>query len=458
MTPRPIDSVLRLAAMGWRLLPCAERAKTPLIRDWPRRASYDADIIRRWAQKYAGCNWAVACGADSGVWILDVDGSPGSASFCLLVSQYGADWTRTLAVTTARGKHFYFSYPATGEIRNSAGKLGVGLDVRGEGGYVLCPPSIHPSGALYEWTSPLNGHAPASAPAWLLERVTVTSAARPAIQAAEVGIIPEGRRNDTLTRAGGYLRRKGLSLPEIEIELLERNARRCRPPLAEQEVRQIALSVSRYPVGGPDPLEQAWAATEAQICSSNYERFVALALELQLARPGQPVALPLKRIADLLGCDWTQPRAYRKRAVLTGILHRAGDYIPHRRAATYRVTHPLREFENVTPTTEHPLITPTTGLVGDCDFPVVGEQREKPVVGDMAPVVGEQSFPSERKSSEISCDVEIKNGKPQTPAPRCYVHPVTEWWKRIDGDLVCNRCHPKLQPSNFGQLAKGAAV
>jgi hypothetical protein len=64
-----LESVLSLAVRGWQIHPCAERGKTPLLKDWPHRASRDADVIRRWAQKYKGCNWGVLCGADSGVWV-----------------------------------------------------------------------------------------------------------------------------------------------------------------------------------------------------------------------------------------------------------------------------------------------------------------------------------------------------------------------------------------------------
>ena len=440
MSQCPDFEYVRLAAQGWRLFPCAPRNKPPLLKGWRTLASSDPATIRKWAVKHPDCNWGVACGADSGVWVIDVDGNPGRDSLSALEAKYGP-LPATFAVQTARGMHFYFAYPATGTIRNSTGKLGAGLDVRGEGGYVLIPPSTHPSGASYEWVSANLQLAPACAPVWLLE--IVTSATRPVVEAREIGILPEGRRNDGLTRSGGYLRRKGLTLPQIETNLLDQNARRCRPPLAEQEVRQIALSVSRYPVGGPDPLETAWQAIHKEACQSNYERFVALALQLQLARPEQPIALPLQRIAGLLGCDWTQPRAYRKRAVLAGIIHRVGDYIPHRKAATYRVTHPL--VENVTLTVEHPLRTPTIGLVGDRDFPVVGELGESPVVGEtQAPVVGEQGLPSEseRKSAEISRNVEVGKGD---STPRCYVHGTeAECWKRADGDLVCERCHPNL--------------
>jgi hypothetical protein len=210
--------------------------------------------------------------------------------------------------------------------------------VRGEGGYAIVPPSIHSSGARYEWTIPLNILAPASAPAWLLERVG--SAARPVVQAGEIGILPEGRRNDGLTRLAGAMRRKGATLAELETVLLEHNFRRCRPPLLEAEVRRIATSVSRYAPSGPDPLQRAWQVI-GENHPSKYERLLALARQLQLARPGQPVALPLQRIAELMHCDWTLVRRYRKRAEKTGILRLVENHVPHRRAAQFSVSVPL---------------------------------------------------------------------------------------------------------------------
>ena len=229
---------------GWRLFPCAPRDKNPLLKDWPRRASCDAGVISRWAQKYERCNWGVATGPESGVFAIDIDGESGEESFSALVDQHGV-WTETLSATTARGRHFYFDWPASGTIRNSAGKLGAGIDVRGDGGYCVIPPSTHPSGARYEWATENLRTSPATG--WLLERIT--SAARPAIEASEIGALPQGRRNDGLARLAGAMRRKGASLAEIETALLEHNVRRCRPPLLDAEVRKIAASVSRYAVG-----------------------------------------------------------------------------------------------------------------------------------------------------------------------------------------------------------------
>src|SRR5262244_1222244 len=105
------------------------------------------------------------------------------------------------------------------------------------------------------------------------------------------GPLPEGKRNDGLTRFGGALRRKGATQSQIEAALLEANASRCHPPLSEAEVCKIAASISAYPIGGPDPLERAWLAVQQRpVSKSNPERFLALAEELQLARPNQAVA------------------------------------------------------------------------------------------------------------------------------------------------------------------------
>ena len=111
---------------------------------------------------------------------------------------------------------------------------------------MIVPPSIHETGRPYQWVEPQRPVV--DAPTWLLELLTGTTE-KPRISPAEptFNLIPEGRRNDTLTRLAGYLRRMGQSQAEIETALLDANTRRCIPPLPETEVRNIAASVARYP-------------------------------------------------------------------------------------------------------------------------------------------------------------------------------------------------------------------
>ncbi len=330
-----IAEVIRLAALGWRLFPVKPQEKQPLITGWKAKATDDVRQMREWVRVHPDCNWGLACGPGSRVWVLDVDGEKGRASLAELEAQHGP-LPATLASHTGRedgGEHRWFTWPADRDIRNSTGKLGDGLDIRAAGGYAIVPPSIHPTGRRYQWANP---EVPiADAPPWLLEMLT-TPAERPApTPAAEIGILPEGRRNDGLHRFGGALRRRGASQQEIEAELLQSNARRCRPPLPDAEVRKIAASAARYPLGGPDPLEIAWQATQDVTYLSKYARVVALARQLQFDRLGQPIALPLVRLGGLMGCDWTQVRRWRKRAECDGLLRLVGRYVPHRKAALY---------------------------------------------------------------------------------------------------------------------------
>jgi hypothetical protein len=356
-----LEAVLQLAARGWRLLPCA--VKVPLIRDWPTRASCDAEVICEWDRENEGCNWGALCGQS--FWVIDIDGTAGDVSLRALIEEHGDDWTATLTATTGRGTHLYFACSNGHRIQTGTGKLGFGVDIRGAGSYAIVPPSLHPSGVRYEWIDPKKPIA--EPPHWLIDLVAEN---RPTMR-RKIGILLEGQRNDGLTRLAGAMRRRGSEALEIETALLAANSERCATPLPEHEVRAIALSVARYPVGGPDPLESAWHATEAQTYSSRYERFLALAIQLQLARPGQPVALPVERIGQLMKCDWSQVKRYRKRAVMESLLRLVAPAVPHRRAAQYRVAVPLG--------VSCPTNKPISGLVGHSnESPLVGHTQEAP--------------------------------------------------------------------------------
>ena len=231
---------------------------------------------------------------------------------------------------------------------------------------MIVPPSIHPSGQTYHWAAPKQSIA--DAPVWLLDLVSSETRRDRNPAAARIDILVKGQRNDKLTRYAGWLRRRGVELPELEEKLLADNARRCQPPLEEAEVRRIAASIARYAVGGPDPLETAWAEVLKETHQRGYEQFIAIARNLQLARPGLSIALPLQRIGYLMGCDWTQARRWRKRAVHEGWLRQTECYIPHKRAALYIFNEipclgvPLKAECTTMP--ECPTIKPTIGLAG----------------------------------------------------------------------------------------------
>ena len=133
-------------------------------------------------------------------------------SSCAGSKQNTANLPATVEVITARGRHVYFQMPET-PVRNSAGKIAPGIDVRGDGGYVLAPPSIHPSGKRYEWSVDCVS-AFAAAPDWLLAKITDANgngaAPTPLSEwrALIASGVAEGSRDNTVAKVSGHLLRR----------------------------------------------------------------------------------------------------------------------------------------------------------------------------------------------------------------------------------------------------------
>lgn len=212
----------------------------------PKDASKDETIIQQW---FSGnnLNIGIATGSVSGLVVIDVDPRRGGeASLQELESRYGK--LETLEVKTGGGgRHLYFLAPGGHQIRNSSDELAPGLDVRGEAGFVVVPPSVHVSGRSYTWNES-TAKQPARCPIWLLDLLQKPKG-RKTKRPRQDGPIPEGCRDDTLTRLAGELRREGLDQEAIYAQLEAVNEARCQPPLDEADIRKIAASVSRYPAG-----------------------------------------------------------------------------------------------------------------------------------------------------------------------------------------------------------------
>ncbi len=192
------------------MFPLKPRDKKPLG-NWRahQRERAPSRQIAEWANDPRPLNAAIATGAVSGVIVLDTDTDEAEAE----VQRRGVP--RTPTVKTAKGRHRYFRHPGF-PVRNFAGKL-PGLDLRGDGGYVVAAGSTHPSGFLYHWELTPDDCPFAPVPAWLLDLIkpeTTAPAAPPAGSArngkfadaaldgelAELRKAPPGRRNQTLNR------------------------------------------------------------------------------------------------------------------------------------------------------------------------------------------------------------------------------------------------------------------
>lgn len=247
------------AARGWPVFPlhavqdgrctcgkadCQSPGKHPRPPRGLLDASTDADTIRQWWAKWPDANVGIVTGAASGLFVLDVDpGHGGDTSLADLLAVHGPLPETVESLTGGGGRHIFFKHPG-GTIRNSAGKLGPGLDVRGDGGYIVAPPSVHVSGGCYQWTADPGETPLTEAPAWLLARLR-DETPRPA-GAPDSDRIPKNRRNNTLTSLAGAMRRKGATETAILAALQAENRNRCDPPLSDSEVAGIAASIGHY--------------------------------------------------------------------------------------------------------------------------------------------------------------------------------------------------------------------
>jgi hypothetical protein len=161
-----LAAALDYAAHSVPVFPCIPRGKAPAVaRGFYAATTNPATIRRFWTIPER--NVGIPTGAASGVWILDVDGDEGEASLLELERRHGAI-PETRTVITSRGRHVWFAYP--GAVPSTAGRIGRGLDTRGENGYAIAPPSIHETGHCYAFADdpwrPL-----AIAPQWLVDAV-----------------------------------------------------------------------------------------------------------------------------------------------------------------------------------------------------------------------------------------------------------------------------------------------
>jgi hypothetical protein len=246
MNNRLHTGALQLAERGLAVFPCQPRGKEPACDTGLHAATTDPERINRWWRAFPDLNIGVATGAASRVFVLDVDGEDGEASLRNLEAEHGA-LPSTVEVITGKGRHCYFQSDKH-KIGNSAGHLGAGLDIRGDGGYVIAPPSVHPSGRSYAWSVDAASDF-AAAPDWLIAKIEAPKngkVGKPLEHWHSVLTEPihNGERNTTLASIAGKLIHSGLRDVVLIYDLLMCvNIARCEQQLPAEEVETIVISV-----------------------------------------------------------------------------------------------------------------------------------------------------------------------------------------------------------------------
>lgn len=236
-------------ATGFSIFPLRQKEKRPLG-EW-KKYQYNPPTISeldQWEKEYLKNNWAIVTGKISGIVVIDIDNVEA-------YQKSGVVFPETPTVSTGKGFHLYFKHPGI-LIPNGVQTVRDWFDVRGDGGYVVAPPSIHPNGNKYKW---VDNQSPwdinfAALPKWLIPEISgiknhsnSRSSKNKNNSDSNWGTLlangaTEGGRNDAATRlAGHYI---GLGLPYDEVLGITKVwNHKNNPPLSDNEITSVVKSI-----------------------------------------------------------------------------------------------------------------------------------------------------------------------------------------------------------------------
>ena len=352
---------------GWPVIPC--KRKTPLTRNGYRDATVEPSQIRQWWQRHPDANIGIPSGKRSGFDALDVDSKYyGDEALEELTSVNGRLPETPEAITGSGGRHILFRHEDG--VTNSSGNLPKGLDVRGEGGYIIVAPSLHENGRQYNWEDSCRPENVALAPwpAWLL------SILRPGNGKHVVepvgGDIPEGQRNTTLTSLAGSMRRHDMGEEAIREALRVENRNRCKPPLPDSEVQSIARSSTRFRAAAKEGAQKQKIDPLSALCC-------VAEVESEVVHWLWEPRIPIGHLTGLEG-DPGAGKSFLTQAIATGLS--CGQGLPGSEAFP-PVNTLLLTAEDHVPTTVRPRLEAMGANLArifahDDAFPLVGEGLE----------------------------------------------------------------------------------
>lgn len=334
-----LEAILELTRYG-RVMPC--RDKRPLLDGWPEAATTDAAQIADWFSDWPDAQVGLVTGE---VIVLDVDGPEGEAAIAKLEAE-GEPLPATLEAHTGRGRHLYFRAPKGSELRNSAGKLGPKLDVRGRGGYVIAPPSRHAeTGKPYAWADPSQPLA--VLPEWVaakLEKPKATGEVVPLrpssssgpserdyaygqaaleSEAQNVRTAPEGQRNHTLNTAAynlGQLVGSGhLAERDVRAELEAAAQAAGLPP---GEIRDTLSSGLKAGAANPRSVELE-ATRSSEVVRAPSQAVTAPGLPVIVAGDRPLAEVTADAISALRDANSVRPETFLRDGALARVIHGA---------------------------------------------------------------------------------------------------------------------------------------
>lgn len=291
----PLHSTLRGECCCGKEL-CQSPGKHPLTLNGLKDATNNLEKFSFWQNKWENMNVGIATGSASKIVVLDIDKKTNGFVSLKKLEEEHSELPQSLRVKTGgNGLHIYFKAPI--ELLKNRTALLPGIDFRGEGGYVVAPPSLHVSGGKYEFIS--KEASLEELPRWLFEILLKKNKKLPREPKGSLGLLLEGTRKTSLMSISGFLRHKGLGTNLIEKLISEVNIHACSPSLPETELQSIASSTRKYstPVNWtkPDPIPEYITETKPlkpELIPSSLQAFI-LDIAERMQVPIEFVAVPM---------------------------------------------------------------------------------------------------------------------------------------------------------------------
>lgn len=240
-----IDLALDYVNNGWSVLPVKPEEKRPYMTNWLQynRMRATKEMVENWFRNLSGAGVGIVTGKISNLVVLDVE------NYCKipieeLLKKYP---TQLYSRTGSGGYHLFYQYPTN--VSKVSNRVGIfeGADLRADGGFIVLPPTRHPSGGVYEW---IEKGIPGAFPVALLDLRSQPMVQNEGWITESLRGVSEGGRNDTCARLAGYFFKKGMTYDVVEALLLDWNERND-PPLPVNEVRTTLKSIERSHAGAP---------------------------------------------------------------------------------------------------------------------------------------------------------------------------------------------------------------
>lgn len=294
MTGQMLEAAIAYAEGGWSVFPvyeptedgrcscgnsaCDSPGKHPRIPGGLTAATVDKPQIREWWHRWPNANIGIRTGSESGIAVVDLDGDAD-----LLTNELrknGIAWGATpTSRTGGGGRHDVLAHPG-GKVPTKAAILTLPsvngakphqVDIRGDGGYVVAPPSVHVNGRRYLWELEPMLTKLAPFPASLQALLT---SARRSLPPCSTGNgdswlyqalqgVPEGQRNETAARLAGYFLHVTHGNVEATRQILRLWAMRCTPPMDARELDHVIESIARRDLLPPAETQSPDAASVA---------------------------------------------------------------------------------------------------------------------------------------------------------------------------------------------------